>query len=550
MKKYVQIFWTGLVALCLLGIPVRAGAYAGEIRTQRVVEQTEREDGREFTLTYKVWTEDVLGLRKPCRVLLVVEHSAAAESQSEKMEKQLRAFLEELAEETPETGVALIRAGGRVEAGPVLPVGESAESLLAYWREQPPQGQANFPAALSLAAELAEESDGPVCLVTLAVGGQELEAESILRCQDAVQRVRELGGQAFVSMGQEAGEEWQSLASAPVEEHFFTGKDPEPCLQAARQYAVGAFTVEIRERLDPRFTLSWQERRRLESTGAQVTRKDENWEVIWQAELPGDRDRPWSGQLTVEAQKDFPGGNAVPISAEGSGVFAEDRQVGEWNPAGANVGVTLALQQEQAEIFLGETVPTRLQGEAIDARMTAGIPANWYGKSSTGVFSYQWETESGTPVGTTEQMGKSKPEKDTAWRLRVTFNPTGSGAGAAGKPVERLSAEGTYKVTVVPGVLRVRVTGDTITRHTTLPLQIEGAGRTYTCTARPEADPQTGLLTLDAQLTGLPYGRYTVTPMAPFAGKNFPSQTCLLGVCNENDTVDTARAFALVKFSP
>ncbi len=622
MGKFLRTLGTCLFAGFLLGsLPLFSRA--AEVKTERTIAQTERQDGREFTLSYRVWAEDALGFRKPCRLLVVADGSLGAgdlaekpsgqayeagkpygaigeketlyveregkflpvalkegqwrdsggqavgerasqgdvfscplygkgqaQTKGERIEEAVKALLESLAQDAPETEISILRAGGRVEASPVEKAGESLEILEAFLGEEPPQGQQNFPAALALAADLAEESSLPVCLVILAAGGGAPAGEKALLCQNGVQRVRELGGKSFVGVLEspegEAKDFWQSLASAPGEEHFFFDVNPAPCLEAAGKHAAGAFAVEVREKLDPRFTISPQERDRLEEAGARVRQAGGMWQVSWPVELWGDR--PWEGKLALEAREDFPGGNGVPAGAEGAGVYARGGQIGEFPPVKANVGVSLVLENRQAEIFLGETVPSLWEGEKIQQAMVQGPAPNWYGKGRTGAFSFQWETAAGAAVGTSDELGKIKPRADTDFRLRAAFTPKGSGAGAAGKPVGRLEAEGTYAVSVKPGVLRVRVFGEGITRESRLVLAVSGPGQSYALTARPEADPQSGKLVLEAVLQNLPYGKYTVTPLGA-GGKGLAPQECLLGVCRENDTVDTARRFGTVRFS-
>lgn len=622
MGKILRLLGTCLTAAFLLGSLPHI-SQAAEVKAERDIIQTERQDGREFCLRYQVRAEDALGLRKPGRLLIVVDNSlwaadlaeeplgqayeegkphkaikegetlymeqegrflpvslregqwktsggqtagertaqgdvfscplytkGEAQTKGEHIREAVQALLESLVQDAPDTEIGILRAGGRVDVSSVVAAGEGKEVLKAFLEEQKPQGQQNFPAALTLAADLAEESSLPVCLVILAAGTEPLSGEKALLCQSQVQRIRELGGRSFVGVLEDLEKEndafWQSLASAPGEEHCFFHADPALCLEAAGKHTAGAFQVEIRERLDPRFTLSLPEQSRLEKAGAQVQQAEGMWQVSWPVELYGDR--PWEGDLTVEARADFPGGNGVPVGAEGAGVYTQGGQIGEFPPVKANVGASLVLENQQAEIFLGETVPSLWKGEKIHQAMMKGPAPNWYGKGRTGAFSFQWETEAGAAAGTSEELGKTKPRADTVYRLRAIFTPIGAGTGAAGKPVERLEAEGTYAVSVKPGTLRVRVFGDDITQESRLALAVSGPGQSYVLTACPEADPQSGKLVLEAELKNLPYGKYTVTPLGA-AGKGFAPQECLLGVCRENDTVDTARRFGVVRFA-
>lgn len=382
MGKILRLLGTCLTAAFLLGSLPHI-SQAAEVKAERDIIQTERQDGREFCLRYQVRAEDALGLRKPGRLLIVVDNSlwaadlaeeplgqayeegkphkaikegetlymeqegrflpvslregqwkasggqtagertaqgdvfsrplytkGEAQTKSEHIREAVQALLESLVQDAPDTEIGILRAGGRVDVSSVVAAGEGKEVLKAFLEEQKPQGQQNFPAALTLAADLAEESSLPVCLVILAAGTEPLSGEKALLCQSQVQRIRELGGRSFVGVLEDLEKEndafWQSLASAPGEEHCFFQADPALCLEAAGKYTAGAFQVEIRERLDPRFTLSLPEQGRLEKAGAQVQQAEGMWQVSWPVELYGDR--PWEGDLTVEARTDFPGG--------------------------------------------------------------------------------------------------------------------------------------------------------------------------------------------------------------------------------------------------
>lgn len=633
MKKFF-----GALAACLLALGALpwATAYTAPIQAGRAIAQTGREDGREFTLKYTLWTEgwvshaqpgllllsmdgsqDALGLCSPpqgqayapgaasrpadsalyreteegwspARLVggvwrtaegeavgtrgpdgdvfsVTLRAKGAAQSKWEAQLDALEGLLDKLARHAPGTEVAIL-CGGEVW-GPA-PASEGKDGLLAQAEGYTPQGAPQHRAALEQAAGLAEGHTGALGLALLSCQPAAPAGDQALACQASLQRIREAGGRSFVgvcaSPGAEGAAGWDTFASTPAEEtvSFWQEGSPAPCLEQAYRHTVGAREVEIIERLDPRFTLSAQARQELAQAGARAARKGGAWEVAWEAELPRSKGDPWEASLTLEACGDFPGGNGVPVSREGSGAWQDGGLLAAFPPARANVGVSLALGSVETEIFLGEAVPTQLEGESVEALLGL-IPPAWQGQARTGAFSYQWETEEGTLVGPLGQLGKLIPQASTSYRLQVAFQPLGSGAGAAGPPVGRATAEGAYQVRVVPGTLRVRAAGPGTGRDSRLPLSIEGAGQKYTVTALPEADPQGGGLVLEAQLTGLPYGVYTVTPLPDAQGWGAPDDAggiglaqaawqaaalmptrCLLGVCQEDDTVDVSRRYA------
>ena len=74
MGKILRLLGTCLTAAFLLGsLPLIS--QAAEVKAERDIVQTERQDGREVCLRYQVRAEDALGLRKPRRLLIVVDNS-------------------------------------------------------------------------------------------------------------------------------------------------------------------------------------------------------------------------------------------------------------------------------------------------------------------------------------------------------------------------------------------------------------------------------------------------------------------------------------------
>lgn len=472
-----------------------------------------------------------------------------AKTKLQAMREAIKALLDKLGQNAPRAQVEVIACGGQAAAAGQGQAGQDSLRLLGFLDGREPQGAPSYAAALEMAADLAEASPFPACVATLACQPGALAGAEALSCQASLQRVREAGGRSLVALLAQTGEEdgalWGALASAPLEGSFFpAASSPAPCLEQAYRRAAGVWQVQVIEKLDPRFTLSPQECARLEATGARAVCQAGRWQVEWEVELPRGKDAPWQAALSIEPKRDFPGGNGVAVSLEG-GVWQEGASLVGFPPVAANVGVALQMKDVKAEIFLGEALPTRIGGGSVEARML-GMAPNWYGQGKTGAFSYQWETASGMPAGSLKQLGESVPQASVSYRLRAVFTPYGSGAGAAGPAIGQVAAEGVYQVRVVPGTLRVRATGPGITQESRLALTVEGQGQRYELIALPEADPQGGGLALVAQLAGLPYGKYRVVPQDAPPGLGAKPAVCLLGVCLEDDTVDTRRSLASV----
>ena len=101
------------------------------------------------------------------------------------------------------------------------------------------------------------------------------------------------------------------------------------------------------------------------------------------------------------------------------------------------------------------------------------------------------------------------------------------------------------QVRVESGAVLVRVEGRNAPLTGTALFRLRGQGLTLYSLARPEADPMGGPPALEAEFTGLPYGVYTVTAME---GSAADEQTCALGLCQEDDTVDPARRHTVLRF--
>ena len=244
----------------------------------------------------------------------------------------------------------------------------------------------------------------------------------------------------------------------------------------------------------------------------------------------------------MEAQADFPGGNDIPLDSEGSGLYKSGKKIADFPAGSANVPVRLTMRDVQDSIFLGEAVKVRMDGMGLEESMLLERTPNWYGKGQTGTFSYLWEDESGAAIGSLEQLAGARPREDRVYRFRAAFQPSGRGIGSTGEPVKELSESSCYRVQVTSGAIKVKAAGEGLERESSVLFRLDGCGLTLYREARAEADPQTGTILLETEFSGLPFGSYTVTPQAPDGLLSEAPQTCLLGLCGENDTVDTARS--------
>ena len=150
-----------------------------------------------------------------------------------------------------------------------------------------------------------------------------------------------------------------------------------------------------------------------------------------------------------------------------------------------NVGIKQNSEPISEDIFLGEATPVRLGKEDLRER----VRRECFGADLEGA-SLQVMWEQGGALRPLEDLAAQRPKSDTSYRVRVY--------------------SGALEVAARDGEL----------------FQLQGGGMTLYSRAEDGA----------AKFTGLPYGRYTVTAMS-----SEESRSCLLGLCEENDTVDPAR---------
>lgn len=171
-------------------------------------------------------------------------------------------------------------------------------------------------------------------------------------------------------------------------------------------------------------------------------------------------------------------------------------------PHGLAVPSTLSETSGEAEppwleetLFLGEAVPLQAGGWDLETLLlkALGDPSG----------TCRWLTDHG--MLSLDELGQERPRQDTDYRLV---------ASGGDKRLELI-----YRVRVESGTLTVRADQPALIR-------IEGGGLTLYQLARPEA-----------AFTGLPFGIYTVS----VEGGDQGAETCRLGLCQEDDTVDPAR---------
>ena len=202
----------------------------------------------------------------------------------------------------------------------------------------------------------------------------------------------------------------------------------------------------------------------------------------------------------------------------------------------AALGPAEAASQEEGRalweetIFLGEAVPLRRKGQTLEEALRSRF-------SEPGEAECWWMSPQGPlPL---EELGKQRPREDGEIPLSAVLR----------RPDGRETwVHETCRVHVASGSVRVWAEAESegAGAASQALVKLEGAGLTLYRQAQPDAGPQGGVPALEAEFTGLPYGRYTLSVVG--GGLEPGRVECLLGVCREDDTVDPDRRTALIRF--
>ncbi len=571
--RVLSVFLTAALLLGLCPFPGRALELKGQVRAEKSAQALEGPE-RSFRLDYRVWSGEALNnAAAPCDVILLLDASSSmaaftggggkeSGSRLDAMKRGAGSFLEELGQVSPKSRAGVVLFGEQVSStGPETLDAAGITRLSQALSQAESAGEPDYGAALDRAGELAEQMEigkgRPLFLITVASGLWQEETGGSTGPLAKLQALRDRGARSYTvllcgSPEEETEAFWQAMSSAPLSSHHYVcGGEAENCLSAIRRDAASACTVEVRQELDPRFQIPSQEQDRLRRAGAHLTEaRDGSFTVSWEADLPRREASPWTASLVIQARGDFPGGNDVPTDGEGTGIYQSGRLTAVLPETTVNVPLGLKLADADARLFLGEKVRGTLDGQNVEKSM--GYAPAWYGKGQTGTFSCRWETEDGSPIGSLEQLTELRPEKSVSFRFRVTYRPGSGGLLSPGAPVKETERSALYRVEVVSGTVRIKAAGDVaLRRDSVLTFQLKrGDGRVFFRTAAVESDPQSGRLSLEAELGGLPYGVYTVTPVSGGRWTCVESaQLCRLGVWEKDDTVSPDRNRAQVRFT-
>ncbi len=315
---------------------------------------------------------------------------------------------------------------------------------------------------------------------------------------------------------------------------------PEKQEEEQKQAAKNAqeLSVTVRETLDPRFSLSREEEKRLEEAGAKIREKPDGSVLIsWEVSFSGE-EKFWSAGFSVQAREDFPGGNEVALFGEESGVYHNGRPLWKFPQCLVNVPFSLPLSRQSLTLFLGEKIPKTVKGKSLDIWMLGGAPVNWYGKGETGTLSLFWTKPDLTAVGSLSQLAEIRPAGDEQYAFSVSYTPYQTGSKGLGDPVEETEASASLQLNVIQGSLTVQAVSQGGEGPAPLFLLKSDQLTLYRLGEYRKTVEGKSLYQVD--FLGLPFGKYRITQLS--SAFEEISEEYWVGACPGNDTVDFQRA--------
>lgn len=350
----------------------------------------------------------------------------------------------------------------------------------------------------------------------------------------------------------EVSELFTDIASKPEETYYHqtTPADLETVSCDALDAINRAQTMTAAYVIDPRFTLTNGQRSTFEESGIQVTdREDGATEISWEVTLPRSVEYAESMKIEIEAQKNFLGGNDVPVSEAESGIYQFDIKVCDFRSCSINVPLYVQLQDIETDIFLGQVVPVTLRDKSIEDLVTEDVAFDWYGKGSTGEITYFWQDKEGSQFESISELKDQKPGEDKVYVITMTYTPGATGNESIGAPIAATKLTAKYKVNVIAGTVRVhyalaeqenqwnedsyavfKLSNDRFTQYATVTLA--------------DRDEDGENINLEAIFKQVPYGVYTLTQEYSHTdesgtiGGNSQEETCIIGLVEGSDKID------------
>lgn len=408
------------------------------------------------------------------------------------------------------------------------------------------------------------KKDGIESLNLINLTGSACDAEdnpidqNVQKIQTLMQGIKESGIKVFsvgAFAGGSAGEDTtaflEAIASKPLEQ-YCTVTAPSQLMQVFSPITAmlcSGTSVTVMQVVDPRFTLTDGQKQQFVENNIPYEEKNDGTTVIdFAISFPKSRDMPWESTFEIQAKADFPGGNNIPLLTEESGIYRLGSKLYGFNSIQGNVPFQMQLADIEADIFLGQRIPTVLEGVGIEELIQQQSAVNWYGKGETCAISLFWQEETGGKIGKLEQLKEIKPGESSTYLLKITCEPGNDGKNAVGTPLEKKETSAQYNVNVITGSIRVKMTlgkhvdFNTLENLYVFKLQCNSFVQYKAINLNNRSEDGEGL-SLEALFTGLPYGDYTLTQSSGIPGQNTALDrvtVCKIGLSDSSDKVDIA----------
>lgn len=377
--------------------------------------------------------------------------------------------------------------------------------------------------------------------------------ENITQAAGITAEMRQAGTGIYTAALLTAEEETRELLSAiatnPLEQ---CRKETAPAglsqvLHSFLSRALGEKTVTVTMALDPRFALTEVQKIDLLETGGKLEiLADGSQSLSWPVSLPYAAENPWLASFFITAREDFVGGNDIPFVLETAGVYFSLQKLSSFTCPLLNVPVTLAMNNRDVKLFLGQTVPGKVMEQTLEESMRGIQKPNWYGKGETGSLTALWSTEEGAVIGTTQEMLSLKPGKSGSYKIGLTYTPKTSGVRAVGTPNEEKKNSAVLRVEVVSGSIRVKLNlQENMDTAASYVFRLsKGTDVRYTAINLSSRNEDGEGIVLEGVFDDLPYGVYTLTQesyqshedgMYLETGEEI---TCRLGFASDSDKID------------
>jgi len=547
--------------------------YGGSYREVRLFESkwcvVEYKDGEAVAGGKSVGRRSGDGLKDS--FLFDVYQPGAAQNRLSAMKESTIKLIRETAVLSPNTKIGLIFFGDSLQVTePLLLTAENVDTLIqtvsgceSYVSGSAQNIEALNEAALLLESE-EEERSRAIVNVSTGIAADNEEEDGVAAAKKAAQDIRMEGIKIYAAglyegtSMEEDGSSFTNAISSPGFAHVIAADGLDAALENYKADILAGSSVTVAAVLDPRFSLSSTERARLQSGEASVEIRGDGVTVIeWQAGMPRSRDAAWTEMVQLTVKLDFPGGNDIPVCGEGSGIYKTGALVYSFTHQKVNVGMDMEMYDLEAEIFLGQKVPTMIGSDDLLERMIKNSSPNWYGKGETGSFTYLWKKKDGGKIGQKEQLQEVTPTKTQTYILTMTYVPKTDGRTSVGEAVGEMQNSAEYLITVQSGTIRIKMVlsaddGSDATEDFYIFKLESDNGVQYRVLSIKDRSEDGESLCLETAFTGLPYGKYTLSRVYSYiSGAGIFTDTvveseCMVGYQAKSDKIDVSASEFMV----